>query len=53
MPTCQNCDAVVSKRYVMVFAPNGVEHPRVCPHCEDKVRDGGDVRPSRVRRQAN
>ncbi|WP_418281436.1 DUF7563 family protein [Halorubrum sp. DTA98] len=50
MPTCQNCDAFVTRDYVRVFAPNGVERPRVCPDCEDLVRDGADVREARATR---
>jgi len=47
VPTCRNCDAVVTKSYVRVFAPNGMDQPRVCPNCEDKTRDKGDVRTKR------
>lgn len=44
MPTCLNCDSVVTESYVRVFAPNGMTQPRVCPNCKDKVREQGDVR---------
>ncbi|WP_438268181.1 DUF7563 family protein [Halocatena salina] len=44
MPQCQNCDAFVSRQYARVFTPNDVSNPRVCPNCEDKVRDGNSVR---------
>lgn len=50
MPHCQNCDAHVTLQYVRVFAPDGVEAPRVCPHCEDKVRDGAEIRETKARR---
>jgi hypothetical protein len=44
MPTCQNCGAHVTDAYARVFTPDGVDAPRVCPHCEDMTRDGNDVR---------
>jgi NAD-dependent SIR2 family protein deacetylase len=44
MPECQNCGAFVTRQYVRVFAPNGRENPRVCPDCENKVRDGAEIR---------
>ena len=47
MPTCLNCDSVVTESYVRVFAPNGMTQPRVCPNCKDKVREQGDVRAKR------
>lgn len=47
MPTCQNCGSAVTEAYVRVFAPDGMDNPRVCPFCEDKVRDGADVRDAR------
>ncbi|WP_449271723.1 DUF7563 family protein [Halogranum amylolyticum] len=50
MPECQNCGSFVTESYVRVFAPNGSEHPRVCPHCEDKLRDGSEIREARSRR---
>lgn len=50
MPTCQNCDSFVTTAYVRVFTPNGVDEPRVCPACEDKVRDGAEVREARATR---
>lgn len=51
MPSCQNCDSFVTEQYVRVFAPNGMDQPRVCPYCEDMVREGNDVRKARsVRR---
>ena len=50
MPTCENCGSFVTREYVRVFAPNGMDSPRVCPNCEDKVRDGADVREARATR---
>jgi NAD-dependent SIR2 family protein deacetylase len=50
MPECQNCGSFVTEAYVRVFAPNGMERPRVCPNCEDLVRDGNDVREARAKR---
>lgn len=47
MPTCLSCGAFVTGNYVRVFALEGEAGPRVCPHCEDTVRDGTDVRPAR------
>ena len=47
MPKCQNCGSSVTRAYVRVFAPDGMDNPRVCPVCEDKVRDGADVREAR------
>ena len=52
MPTCQNCGEFVTEAYVRVFTPEGVadKGPRVCPYCEDKLRDGADVREARSSR---
>ncbi len=50
MPTCQNCGSFVTTDYVRVFTPNDVDRPRVCPACEDLVRDGADVREARATR---
>ncbi|QZX98551.1 DUF7563 family protein [Halobaculum rubrum] len=44
MPTCQNCESFVTERYVKVFEPEEITRPRACPHCEDMVRRGKDVR---------
>ncbi|MGM0591097.1 MAG: DUF7563 family protein [Halobacteriota archaeon] len=52
MPECQNCGSFVTPSYVRVFAPNGLENPRVCPKCDDKVRDGADVRKARSPRNS-
>jgi NAD-dependent SIR2 family protein deacetylase len=50
MPECQNCGSFVTEDYVRVFAPDGMERPRVCPNCEDLVRDGNGVREARAKR---
>lgn len=47
MPECQNCGCFVTAAYARVFAPDGMDHPRVCPSCEDMVRDGAEVRKAR------
>lgn len=44
---CQNCGSLVTKRYVEVNEPDGVEQPRCCPNCEDLIRDGNGVREKR------
>ncbi|SDN18074.1 hypothetical protein SAMN04487949_3570 [Halogranum gelatinilyticum] len=51
MPECSNCGSFVTVDYVRVFSPNGMNNPRVCPHCEDMVRDGVEVREARSVRQ--
>ncbi len=50
MPECQNCGAFVTQAYARVFTPDGMDRPRVCPHCEDLVRDGAGVRKARSTR---
>jgi hypothetical protein len=50
VPRCDNCEAFVTEAYVAVFAPDGRETVRTCPHCEDVIRDGADVRPARAPR---
>lgn len=50
MPECQNCGEFVTAAYARVFTPQGVENPRVCPECEDMIRDGADVRRARSSR---
>jgi len=52
MPDCQNCGAFVTQDYVRVFTPPGTNQPRVCPSCEDKIRDGAGVREARSPRQS-
>ena len=44
MPSCKNCEGFVTEQYVRVFAPSGMDTVRVCPNCEDKLRDGAEVR---------
>lgn len=51
MPQCRNCEGFVTDNYVRVFAPPGMETVRVCPNCEDKLRDGAEVRTARSTRQ--
>jgi NAD-dependent SIR2 family protein deacetylase len=51
MPRCNNCESFVTDDYVRVFAPDGFDAVRVCPNCEDKLRDGADVREARSTRQ--
>jgi hypothetical protein len=51
MPECQNCSSFVTEAYARVFTPDGVEEPRVCPNCEDKICDGVDVREARSTRR--
>ncbi|WP_425601767.1 DUF7563 family protein [Haloplanus pelagicus] len=50
MPNCDNCDSVVTEKYVRVFSPTHLDTVRVCPRCEDLVRDGGEARAARSRR---
>lgn len=50
MATCQNCDSFVSDAYVRVFSPDDRETVRVCPRCEDLVRDGTETREARSKR---
>jgi NAD-dependent SIR2 family protein deacetylase len=50
MPECQNCGSFVTEAYVRVFAPEERENPRVCPNCENLVRDGATVREARAKR---
>ncbi|WP_449271584.1 DUF7563 family protein [Halococcus saccharolyticus] len=41
---CQGCGAVVTDMYARVCAPPDIHRVRVCPECDDKARDGADVR---------
>ena len=50
MPECQNCGDFVTERYVRVFTPEEFDAPRVCPNCEDKLRDGAEIREARSSR---
>jgi hypothetical protein len=52
MPHCENCGSFVTTEYVRVFAPEEMDRPRVCPNCEDKVRDGAGVREARATRHS-
>ena len=47
MPECGNCGSFVTQRYVRVFTPEETDNPRVCPYCDDLVRDGNTVRQAR------
>jgi hypothetical protein len=51
MPDCLNCGEFVTERYVRVFAPTGMDTVRVCPHCEDMIRDNGTVREAKSARE--
>jgi len=51
MPHCGNCERFVTDAYVRVFAPPGMSTVRVCPRCEDMVREGGDVREAKAPRR--
>lgn len=51
MPRCKNCDSFVTDDYVRVFAPDDLDGVRVCPNCEDKLRDGAEIRDARSTRQ--
>ena len=53
MPDCKNCGTFVTNQYVRVFAPSGLSTVRVCPSCEDKLRDGADIREAHAPRQSN
>jgi hypothetical protein len=44
MPACDNCGGFVTENYVRVFSPSELKTVRVCPNCEDRIRDGGEVR---------
>ena len=47
MAKCLRCGEFVTENYVRVFAPEGEDGPRVCPHCEDAVREGTGIRLAR------
>jgi hypothetical protein len=53
MPECQNCESHVTEQYARVFTPTGVDDPRCCPNCMDKIRDGAEVRDARSPRSGN
>ena len=50
MPSCQNCESFVTEQYVRVFTPEQFDRPRVCPNCEDKLREGAEIRKARSTR---
>lgn len=50
VPHCNNCESFVTEAYVAVFAPDGYDTVRTCPHCEDIIRDGAEVREARAPR---
>lgn len=52
MPKCGNCGSFVTQQYVRVFTPDKFDQPRVCPNCEDIIRDGSDVRQARSQRRS-
>jgi hypothetical protein len=47
MAECNNCDSFVTEAYVRVFAPPDHDTVRVCPSCENLVREGSGTRASR------
>ena len=53
MQECQNCGSEVTDQYARVFAPPEIPGVRVCPHCEDKLRNGkGQVRKAKSPRDS-
>lgn len=53
MPNCKNCGAFVTDQYVRVFASTGMDAVRVCPNCEDKLREKGKIREAHSPRHSN
>lgn len=53
MPDCANCGGWVTDQYARVFAPPGIRGVRVCPNCEDKLREKGQVRQAHSPRHTN
>lgn len=51
MANCENCASFVSDAFVRVFAPQDRETVRVCPWCEDRVREGNETREARSSRR--
>ena len=51
MAHCRNCEEFVTDAYVRVFAPPGMSTVRVCPSCEDMVREGAEVREAKAPRR--
>jgi NAD-dependent SIR2 family protein deacetylase len=52
MPECSNCGEFVTEQYVRVFGPTGLDTVRVCPHCENLVRKGAEVREAKSPRHS-
>ena len=50
MAHCDNCEGFVTDAYVRVFSSPGMATVRVCPDCEDMVREGADVREAKAPR---
>lgn len=38
------------ERFVVDGLPTEVAQPRICPHCEDKLRDGAQIQDARLAR---
>ena len=53
MPDCENCGGWVTDQYARVFSPPETHGVRVCPNCEDKLREKGQVREAHSTRHAN
>lgn len=53
MRKCQNCGAAVTDQYARVFAPPGIHGVRVCPNCENKLREKGEIRDAHSSRHNN
>lgn len=48
---CQNCGAQVTKKYARSRSFPGERAPRACPHCDDKLWDGAEVRDAKSQRR--
>ena len=53
MPECRNCGGFITDQNVQVFAPFEMDTVRVCPICEDKLRDGAEIREAHSPRNTN
>lgn len=51
MEHCNNCGSAVTDQYVRVFAPDDRQTVRVCPFCEDLIRQGAETRPAQSTRR--
>ena len=51
MAQCRNCDEFVTDAYVRVFAPAELDTVRVCPNCDDLIREGATVREAKATRR--